>query len=130
MDNLYFSTFHGGGNSDWAPSVDCNIWFDNVLIASEAEDVFNFTSVNNRNLNDEFRAYPNPVKANGFLKVAAGEQSSKSYKTEWLDFTGKTVLSSIETSGSSILVPDLTPGIYVLKITLNEQVILKKIVVE
>jgi hypothetical protein len=34
IDNFYFSTFHGGSGSQWAPSVDCFIWFDDILIAS------------------------------------------------------------------------------------------------
>lgn len=27
VNHLYFSTFHGGNDSNWAPSVDCHIWF-------------------------------------------------------------------------------------------------------
>lgn len=32
VDNLYFSTFHGGSDASWAPSEDCFIWYDNVRI--------------------------------------------------------------------------------------------------
>ncbi|MBN2803716.1 MAG: hypothetical protein JXR91_11515 [Deltaproteobacteria bacterium] len=32
IDNFYFSTFHGGNTPDWAPSVDCHIWFDDIRI--------------------------------------------------------------------------------------------------
>ena len=32
VDTFYFSTFHGGGDSSWAPSEDCYIWFDDIRI--------------------------------------------------------------------------------------------------
>jgi hypothetical protein len=32
VDTFYFSTFHGGADSSWAPSVDCHIWFDDLQI--------------------------------------------------------------------------------------------------
>jgi len=32
VDTLYFSTFHGGADASWAPSVDCYIWFDDIRI--------------------------------------------------------------------------------------------------
>lgn len=39
VDNLYFSTFHGGSTTAWAPSVDCYTWFDDMKIASTLADV-------------------------------------------------------------------------------------------
>ena len=39
VDNLYFSTFHGGGDATWAPSNDCYIWFDDIIIGQTAADV-------------------------------------------------------------------------------------------
>ena len=39
VDNLYFSTFHGGGGLDWAPSVTCHIWYDDVRIGNTYNDV-------------------------------------------------------------------------------------------
>ncbi len=39
VDALYFSTFHGGSGSSWAPSVDCNIWFDDIKIGQSYTDV-------------------------------------------------------------------------------------------
>ena len=32
VDTFYFSTFHGGNDSNWAPSVDCYIWYDDLRI--------------------------------------------------------------------------------------------------
>jgi hypothetical protein len=39
VDNLYFSTFHGGSDATWAPSVNCNIWFDDIVITENVGDV-------------------------------------------------------------------------------------------
>ena len=32
VDTFYFSTFHGGADSSWSPSVDCYIWYDDLRI--------------------------------------------------------------------------------------------------
>jgi hypothetical protein len=32
IDTFYFSTFHGGADASWAPSVDCYIWYDDLRI--------------------------------------------------------------------------------------------------
>jgi hypothetical protein len=37
IDIFYFSTFHGGADSSWAPSVDCHIWFDDIRIYYQEE---------------------------------------------------------------------------------------------
>ena len=39
VDNLYFSTFHGGGGPNWAPSVTCHIWYDDIRIGNTYNDV-------------------------------------------------------------------------------------------
>ena len=39
VDNLYFSTFHGGASTAWAPTETCYTWFDDIRISSNAADV-------------------------------------------------------------------------------------------
>jgi len=39
IDNFYFSTFHGGNSASWAPSVDCNIWYDDIKISTLKSDM-------------------------------------------------------------------------------------------
>ena len=34
VDQFYFSTFFGGGNSSWAPATDQNIYFDDFLVTT------------------------------------------------------------------------------------------------
>jgi len=40
VDNLYFSTFHGGNSKDWAPVNDSLIWFDDIMIRTNHKDIF------------------------------------------------------------------------------------------
>lgn len=48
VDNLFFSTFHGGNSIDWAPSETVHAWFDDIVIGSRYSDVAmeNPTSLN------------------------------------------------------------------------------------
>jgi hypothetical protein len=39
VDNLYFSTFHGGNTTDWAPTEECYTWFDDIIITTNRKDV-------------------------------------------------------------------------------------------
>lgn len=39
VDKLYISTFHGGASAEWAPANDCHIWFDDIRVGTEYEDV-------------------------------------------------------------------------------------------
>jgi len=130
VDHLYFSTFHGGNDADWAPSVDCHIWFDNIVIAHNAEDVFSFTGLHDHSLSNEISAYPNPVSSNSQLNFVFDKNTPSTYEIEWLNVSGSTVIKSGTNTGSSISVPDLYPGIYMLKLTMDKDVIYKKIVIE
>jgi len=40
IDNLFFSTFHGGGSNEYAPIEDCYIWFDDIIISNRLDDIF------------------------------------------------------------------------------------------
>lgn len=40
IDNFYFSTFHGGNTLEWAPENTCWVWYDELIISSNKEDVF------------------------------------------------------------------------------------------
>ncbi len=39
IDSLYFSTFHGGNNSDWLPEREVYSYWDNFLVSTNAADV-------------------------------------------------------------------------------------------
>jgi hypothetical protein len=40
VDALYFSTFHGGADITWSPENDCYIWFDDIIVSKDRNDVF------------------------------------------------------------------------------------------
>ncbi|MBX9851153.1 MAG: hypothetical protein K2X86_05275 [Cytophagaceae bacterium] len=46
VDNMYFSTFHGGSTAAWAPTVDSYIWFDDIMITANASDIFSTLGIN------------------------------------------------------------------------------------
>ncbi|MCC9166629.1 polysaccharide lyase [Pontibacter harenae] len=39
VDNFFFSTFHGGGSAEWAPSNTCWVWYDDVVVSGKSSDV-------------------------------------------------------------------------------------------
>lgn len=39
LDNFYFSTFHGGSGTNWNAQNDSYIWFDDLKISTQKEDV-------------------------------------------------------------------------------------------
>lgn len=38
-DKLYISTFHGGSDDTWCPTETCYIWFDDITISTDKNDV-------------------------------------------------------------------------------------------
>jgi len=39
VDRFYFSTFHGGSGSEWAPNETCYIWYDDLIISEKINDI-------------------------------------------------------------------------------------------
>ena len=39
VDTFFFSTFHGGGDSEWAPQQDSFIWFDRFAVGDSFSSV-------------------------------------------------------------------------------------------
>ena len=58
IDVLYFSTFHGGGNSDWAPTRDSYTWFDDFLVTTDFDDIWSTTDTDNDNVPDQIDGCP------------------------------------------------------------------------
>ena len=76
---------------------------------------------------DEFIIYPNPMSEELFIKNLSGEPA----KGNLYDVTGKFILNfAIDNKENSINVENLAAGIYFLKISDDENSIVKKIVVE
>jgi len=47
VNTFYFSTFHGGGDATWAPTVTCHAWFDDIIISTNRSDVLGPLSLSN-----------------------------------------------------------------------------------
>lgn len=45
VDQLYFSTFHGGSTVAWAPTVDSYLWFDDIKISTDKSYFFTTTDL-------------------------------------------------------------------------------------
>ena len=60
IDSFYFSTFHGGSTSDWAPSVDSYISFDKIIVSTDKPD-FSVDSGTSTNIWKSYNVgiYPN-----------------------------------------------------------------------
>ncbi len=76
VDNFYFSTFHGGSGSDWAPSVDCHIWFDDLVISTQEADIFS-TICKAANLGEDVE-----ICSYETIELHAG-LSSENYTIKW-----------------------------------------------
>ncbi|MBC7389759.1 MAG: heparin lyase I family protein [Opitutaceae bacterium] len=129
VDNLYFSTFHGGTSAAWSPENDCNIWFDDIMITTNYADIFAPLSVIPSQANDSLIIGPRPIMANSFISILS--QKNQNLKTiELLDTASKTISKGDIDSKSRFFIPNTTRGIYFLKIYNGMDVTVRKIYIE
>lgn len=58
VDKLYFSTFHGGNEETWAPTETCHIWFDDIRIGTDKDEISNVKPIGPAEVpNDMFLVY-------------------------------------------------------------------------
>ncbi len=126
VDNLYFSTFHGGSTADWAPVNDCYIWFDDVVISIHPEDVFSSSSLQNGvDTNASFDISPQPAVAGSSLFLKGVHASS----CEVMDESGK-IIQEVQVTDGKMMMPKVKPGVYLLRFWQNGQSYVKKMMVE
>lgn len=140
VDALYFSTFHGGSDATWAPTVDCYIWFDDLMITSNPADIFTtlgFADKNNQGKNSsiksnvEVKIYPQPMKAGEFFSMEQISSGDAITSIEWMDVYGRSInYRNAEQLSGQYPVPDLEKGFYILKIQLSEGMVFQKVYVE
>ena len=138
VDALYFSTFHGGSTAAWAPTVDSYIWFDDIMITSNPADIFTTLSIADKSnqskfikSNEEVKLYPQPMKAGEAFTIELVSGSNTLMSMEWLDIYGRSI-SYKDAAPNAVQqhVPDMEKGFYILKIQLEDGVIVKKVYVE
>ncbi len=140
VDNLYFSTFHGGSTSAWVPTVDSYTWFDDFKISTNPADIFTSLGLDNFNNNislvsnaaNTISISPQPIKSGDFFSINnLGEQSSEYYTLQWSDISGKEILiEEVEVGKEKYKMPEINKGVYILKIMYNNQIVINKIVVD
>jgi hypothetical protein len=138
VDNLYFSTFHGGSTAAWAPVIDSYIWFDDIKISTNPSDVFSPLSISkdeqkasldDKNTNGRV-LFPNPLKR-GTIVSLSNPDLGKPSRIEWLDGSGKTVWNNnTDNELVTLEIPDLKQGLYVVRFIFEDKVLTQKVVVD
>ncbi|MFN3405021.1 MAG: T9SS type A sorting domain-containing protein [Cytophagaceae bacterium] len=123
VDNLYFSTFHGGSTAAWAPIENCYIWFDDIIITTNPADIFTITAENKHSQKKPSPLIsPNPLLSGQDYHIELNDV----LQIEWFDITGKKVLSTEKNS----VVPTVKPGVYTIKITTKNKIFIEKVVIK
>lgn len=112
VDGLYFSTFHGGNDATWAPTVDSYTWFDDIVISTRLSDVVNttVTSIQNELKTDEtIFCFPNPFQ-NSMTVNRTGYFECRIYDLAGLLVEHKVANDMVEIGQS------LDKGAYIMKV--------------
>ncbi len=135
VDNLYFSTFHGGSSAAWSPGSDVHIWFDDIKISANASDIFQPLSLSNDDNKDNvldssddiFKDFIQPLRSGQTFSFKNEDENE--LELEWFDSRGKFIERNKNTS-DLIIVPHLKSGIYIIKFSHQGKWIARKIWVE
>lgn len=129
VDNFYFSTFHGGSTVDWAPTNDCSIWFDDIVVSTRVSDVFSPLTIGaTPSFTSNMVIGPQPVASGGYLTVK-GLAIKNTFAAELLDSSGRMV-ATLETSQGKVQVPKVKAGMYYLRLYGQDLDAIKKIVIQ
>jgi hypothetical protein len=133
VDNLYFSTFHGGSNAGWGPTVDSYTWFDDIKISTNPSDIFSSLFLNNagpdqkEKSNTVVQLYPLPARINSTISISLEDEK---IHVQWLDLPGNLQADFPNSNSSFIPTPDVPPGMYLLRISSQDQVYSLKVLLE
>jgi len=142
VNSFYFSTFHGGSSAGWSPTVDSYIWFDDIKISTDVNDIISTLSLkksiqksqldntNTNNASNGSNLYPIPLKQGGEF-ILENDKVGALNSIEWIDATGNLIVNEkAENDNISMKTPFLKTGVYFLKLTFIDRVEVKKVVVE
>jgi hypothetical protein len=139
VDNLYFSTFHGGSTAAWAPVVDSYIWFDDIIISANSSDVFPVMPVSGENKFSFKKSYdsktiilkPHPLRSGNSFFLEAPNIQNNIIKFEWISTSGHLRKEeNFVVAMNEFQVPALGKGLYILKIYTEEEVLHTKVIIE
>lgn len=142
--NSYFWNFGDSKNSnlktpthvfsDGKFSVSLSVTDTNKCNASYSDSVYVNSGIENGNLSKSIKVFPNPSNSNdGFLIEYLGDENKKA-QLSLIDVEGKLVYQSVELLNLNkeihIKVDSISPGIYQLKIILDNEVLNVKIFIK
>jgi hypothetical protein len=140
VDNLYFSTFHGGSTAAWSPTVDSYTWFDDIKISTNPADVFSSLAVEALNesgtgqqnlLTKDQKTYPQPIRVGEEFKIKGTSAAMGACDMEWIDVSGKIIYQGkVSDLSGHLTAPTLPKGIYLLKMIFSSEVKMEKVMVE
>jgi hypothetical protein len=129
VDQFYFSTFHGGGDANWAPKVDSYAWFDDIVVSAKQSDVlgvvtsaYESTNNNSGSLTKTMLLKPNEEFTLPFVTT--------NLEAEWMDMQGQIVAKTTVFANRKTKTPSLVPGVYVLRYEQQNAVYKQKVQVE
>lgn len=133
VDNFYFSTFHGGSDATWAPKNDCAIWFDDVVVSTQPNDVFAPLSLPNEDsekANRTIGIVPEPLVSGAYFNLRSPDRSLIK-AIDLIDMDGNRVnATEITFSKMGLYLPKVPKGMYLLRIHLEDDMLVKKVYVE
>lgn len=90
------------------------------------------TNINHNYVKLQIELFPNPVKQGNKLFIQFNKVSAESAKVEIIDAFGKIILSANTSSYSSLLefqIPDISPGLYFVKMNTEKQSTYKPLII-
>ena len=113
VDHLFFSTFHGGGTPEWAPDTDGYIYYDNIRIGTNKDDIIPdgegslLTQINKPTAGAVFEA---PAS----ISIQASASSLESNITSINLYANNEFIGSASTSPFTFNWTNVAPGAYTL----------------
>lgn len=120
VNNLYFSSFHGGSGSSWAPGNDSYVWFDDIRVAGRYRDVAmsEASALTAASRIEPINISPNPADE---AVVLGGEGP---YAVAVYDGLGREVAAyPAVAAGERVDVSALAPGVYTLRASSGDGVL-------
>jgi len=132
VDNLYFSTFHGGNTSDWGPTEDCYIWFDDIIISTNRSDVLPADALDTpqktRLYTEEITIFPSVVHAGKKVTISIDDTLALPLSFELMN-ASKDIIQKfpVKEHIQTIQIPYLSKGTYSILIRFKDFTIVRKI---
>jgi hypothetical protein len=125
-DRLTFKVYNHGKEAEYTASAPVNTFTANAIYGDPLNpETIKFNSTTGiESINGALRIYPNPVK--DVLYIEHGQ--AKTDRLEIFDITGKTLVREEDYAEQSLRVSNLKAGVYILRVTVNGETSVHKII--